>query len=188
MNIKNTIMNREELNSLLEKFYNGESTAEEEKVLKRFFSEGDIPQGFEYEKAIFSYYSSSLNIPEPSSDFENRILIGITESGSRQKTGKYRKLALWLMSTAAALLIMIGSYFFITGNKGLQDTYSDPEIAYAETIKILMDVSALLNKGTQTLEPVGIINEVKSKKIEDNLRNLEYIQTAIELTRVSGEK
>lgn len=181
-------MNEEELNKLLGKFYSGESTFEEEEVLKNLFDKGEIPQGFEAEKAIFSYYSSSKKVPEPSGDFEARIIKSIDESEHNKKTGKTRTLAFWLMSSAAGLIIMIGSYFFFTSNDDLQDTFNDPEIAYAETIKILREVSAQLNKGTRTLEPVGIINEVKSKKIEKNLKNLEYIQTAIDLTRISGDK
>jgi len=92
------------------------------------------------------------------------------------------------MSTAAGLLIMVGSYFFFSNKNELHDTFTDPEIAYAETMKILMDVSNRLNKGTKNLEPVGIINSVKSKNIDKNLKNLEYIQTAIDLTRVSEDK
>lgn len=181
-------MNKEELKRLIDKFYGGESTIEEEEVLKSFFSEDDIPQGFEAEKALFSYYSSAIKIPEPSVDFESRILKGIDEIEHKQKSVRNRKLAIWLVSTAATLLIMVGSYFFFADKDGMKDTFSDPEIAYAETIKILREVSSQLNKGTRTLEPVGIINEVKSKKIEKNLKNLEYIQTAIDLTRISGDK
>jgi hypothetical protein len=188
MNIKGTIMNKEELNRLLEKFYNGESTEEEEDLLKSFFSEDRIPQGFDSEKALFSYYSSSVIIPEPSADFESRILKRIDESDSRQKSERNRTFALWIMSTAAGFLILVASYFFFADKEGLEDTFNDPEIAYAETIKILMNVSAQLNKGTRSLEPVGIIKEVKSKEIGKNLRNLEYIQTAIDLTRISDGK
>jgi hypothetical protein len=50
-----------------------------------------------------------------------------------------------------------------------------------------MDVSSQLNRGARVLEPVGKINEVKTKKIEDNLKSLKYIQTAIDLTNVSDE-
>jgi hypothetical protein len=188
MNIKGTIMNKEELNRLLEKFYSVESTEEEEELLKVFFREDDIPQGFDTEKALFNYYSSSVIIPEPSADFESRILKGIDESDRMKKPGRNRTFALWIMSTAAGLLVMVGSYFFFADKEGLEDTFNDPEIAYAETIKILLNVSAQLNKGTRSLEPVGIINEVKSKEIGKNLRNLEYIQTAIDLTRVSDGK
>ena len=188
MNIKGIIMNSEELNRLLGKFYNGESTEEEEELLKSFFREDNIPQGFDDEEAVFNYYSSSMKIPEPSADFESRILRGIDESEGKQNSGRNRTIALWIMSTAAGLLIMVGSYFFFADKEELKDTFSDPEIAYAETLRILMAVSEQLNKGSRALEPVGVINEVKSKEIEKDLKNLDYIQQAIDLTRISGEK
>ncbi len=181
-------MKKEELSRLLEKYYSGRSSAEEEEVLRSFFNEADTPEGFEAEKAIFGYYSASMEIPEPSDDFEVRILNGIDESVNRRSPAGTRNLIRVVLSTAAGLFILAGSYFFFTDRNEIQDTFNDPEIAYAETIKILLDVSSQLNRGTRGLEPIGKINEVKSKNIERNLKSLEYIRTAIDLTNVSAGK
>lgn len=181
-------MKKEELNRLLEKYYSGESTVEEEEALKTFFTEADTTEGYEAEKAIFGYYSASMDIPEPSDDFEVRILKGIDESVNRSSPAGTRNLIRVVLSTAAGLLILAGSYFFFTDKNEIQDTFNDPEIAYAETIKILLDVSSQLNKGNRSLEPIGKINEVKSKNIEKNLKSLEYIRAAIDLTNVSAGK
>jgi hypothetical protein len=180
-------MKKEELNRLLEKYYNGGSTVEEEEALRSFFTEVDTMEGYEAEKAIFGYLSDPINIPEPSDDFEVRILRGIDESEQKSRLTGKRNYIRFILSTAAGLLILAGSYFFFSGRDEFQDTFTDPEIAYAETIKILMDVSSQLNRGARVLEPVGKINEVKTKKIEDNLKSLKYIQTAIDLTNVSDE-
>ncbi len=180
-------MNTEELKRLLEKYYRGESTDEEESLLKTFFAGENIPGGYDAEIALFSYTSDNLDIPEPSAGFEGRILNGIDEFGKSHKAHRIRRIALLGLSSAAGLLIMAGSYFFFNGRSNLSDTYSDPEIAYAETVKILLNVSGQLNKAAGTLEPVGILNEVKSNNIEKNLKNLEYIQTAIGLTRTSPD-
>lgn len=181
-------MKKEELNRLLEKYYNGQSTVEEEEVLRSFFNGTDIPEGYEAEKAIFVYYSASMDIPEPSDDFEGRILTGIDEFGNRSNLSGNRNIIRVILSTAAGLLILAGSYFFFTDKNELQDTFTDPELAYAETIKILMDVSSQLNKGTRVLEPMGKINEMKTKNVGINLKNLEYIRAAIDLTNVSDGK
>ena len=64
-------------------------------------------------------------------------------------------------------------------------------------MKILMDVSAKLNHGTQALQPIGKINEMTTKSfesinkstsvIEKNLKNLDYLQKAYEITNPDGE-
>ncbi len=181
-------MKKEELNRLLEKYYSGGSTADEEEVLRSFFNGADIPEGFEAEKAIFGYYSALIDIPGPSDDFEVRILAGIDESEKRRSWVSTSNLNRFILSTAAGLLIITGLYFFFTDKSELEDTFTDPELAYAETIKILQDVSSQLNRGTRVLEPVGKINEVKTNNIGKNLKNLEYIRAAIDLTHVSDGK
>jgi hypothetical protein len=191
-------MNEEELKRLIEKYYNGESTEEEESILKDYFRKNNIPEGYEAEKLIFSYYAESAELPEPSIDFEARILAGIDASEIKRGSQKIKKYLLPLLSAAAGLFILAGSYFFFTNRAESGDTFTDPEIAYAETIKILRDVSTQLNHGVLVLEPVGKMNEItrksfesinKSTKIvEKNLKNLNYLQRAIEISHVPVEK
>jgi hypothetical protein len=191
-------MNEEELKRLIEKYYNGESTEEEERALRDFFRKGNIPEGYESEKLIFSYYTESAELSEPSIDFEARILAGIDSSEIKRGSQSIRKYFLPLLSAAAGLLILIGSYFFFINRNESVDTFSDPQIAYAETIKILKDVSSQLNHGTQTLEPVGKLNEITQKGfetinkstriVEKNLKNLDYLQKAIEITHTPVDK
>jgi hypothetical protein len=191
-------MNEEELKRLIEKYYNGESTEEEERALRDFFRKGNVPEGYESEKLIFSYYTESAELTEPSIDFEARILAGIDASEIKRGSQKIRKYLVPLLSAAAGLLILIGSYFFFINRTEPGDTFSDPQIAYAETIKILKDVSSQLNHGTQTLEPVGKLNEITQKGfetinkstriVEKNLKNLDYLQKAIEITHTPVDK
>jgi hypothetical protein len=185
-------MTTEELNRLLAKYYSGESSEEEESLLRSFFNGDNIPEGFEAEKKIFGYYLNAVEVPEPSPDFETRILADIDEHENKNRSQKLRKFILPIISTAAGLLIIAGSYFFFINRNEPRDTYSDPKIAYAETIKILTEVSSKMNRGTRTLEPVSKINEVTTKSfaafnkstniVEKNLKNLDYLQKAFDIT------
>ena len=179
-------MKEEELKRLTERYYSGESTEEEESLLREFFREGVIPDGYEAEKIIFGYYSESADIPEPSIGFEDQLLAGIDAAERNRKTMKIRKIVVSVLSTAAALLLLAGSYFFFKTKAEPSDTFKDPVIAYAETIKILRDVSSMINRGAQVLEPVGKMNEVshrtfnsinKSTRIvEKILKSLNYLE------------
>jgi|WetSurMetagenome_2_1015567.scaffolds.fasta_scaffold00797_4 hypothetical protein len=191
-------MNEEELKRLIEKYYNGTSTEEEESSLKDYFRRGNIPDGYEAEKLIFSYYTESSEIPEPSIDFETRIMAGINASGRNSTSQKMRRYLLPVISAAAGLLILAGSYFLLVKKAETGDTFTDPQLAYAETIKILRNVSSQLNHGAHVLEPVGKINEMNKKTfasikqstgiVEKNLKNLYYLQKAVEITHNSVEK
>jgi len=78
MNLRNTIMNSEEIKHLLQKYFDGDTTLEEEISLKNFFSGGDIPEELNVEKEIFKYFILSAEIPAPSADFEEKIFSAIS--------------------------------------------------------------------------------------------------------------
>ena len=194
-------MREEELKRLLEKYYNGESTEEEEGSLREYFRKNNIPEGYEAEKIIFGYLDESIEIPEPSVDFEARILAGIDASESSRRSRTMKKYHLPILSAAAGLLLLVGSYFYFSVRAEPMDTFTDPEIAYAETIKILSDVSSQMNRGTHVLEPVGKINKLTKKSFETinkstriveknlmNLKNLDLLNKASEITHVPVEK
>jgi hypothetical protein len=182
-------MKEEELKRLVEKYYNGESTEEEEKTLRDFFRKNNVPEGYEAEKEIFNYFNGPSDIPEPSVDFEARILAGIDASVKVTGTQKTRRNIISIMSAAAGLILLAGSYFLFVKKSETTDTFRDPNIAYAETVKILRDVSFQLNHGVRVLEPVSKINKVKVKSIETMNkstrvveRNLDYLQRTIEIS------
>jgi hypothetical protein len=183
-------MKEEELKRLVEKYYNGESTEEEENTLRDFFNTNNVPEGYEAEKEIFSYFNGPVDIPEPSIDFEARIMAGIDASVRVTGTQKTRRTIISIMSTAAGLILLAGSYFLFVKKPETADTFSDPKIAYAETVKILRDVSFQLNHGVRVLEPVSKINKVKVKSFETISkssrvveRNLGYLQKTIEISQ-----
>jgi hypothetical protein len=190
MNLTDIIMNSGELNRLIEKYYNGDSTDVEEQALRELFRGDDAPDGYEAEKAIFGYYASEGEIPEPSFDFESRILAAIDASESENKTQKIRTNILPYLSAAATVLILIGSWFFFIHRSESDDTFTDPAIAYSETMKILLDVSEKMNRGAMALEPVRKIDEMTSQsmrtiskstdKISKNMKDLGNVLEPLE--------
>ncbi len=106
-------MKEEDLKRLVEKYYNGKSTEEEENTLRDFFRKNIVPEGYEAEKEIFGYYAESEDIPEPSIDFEARILAGIDASESGRIVKKFRSYLLPILSAAAGLLVTGRILFFL---------------------------------------------------------------------------
>lgn len=173
-------MNHEEARQLLEKYYNGESSLEEEIRLKEFFSQSNIPEDLAQEKDIFKYYVQSSVIPEPSAGFENKIISAIDSVNSNSIRLRRRRIYGVISGIAAVLLISFGLNFLLDNRYELQDTYSDPEIAYVEAMRILYDVSARLNDGTRTLEPLNILQSETRKSIETLNKSTSTIKQKIE--------
>lgn len=191
-------MKTEDLNRLLEKYYDGGTSETEEQALRQFFLGNDIPEGYEAEKEIFGFYSACEKIPEPSADFEKRIMAAADRSVSGSSIIKKRRLVYSLVSAAAGLLILTGSYFFFMHRSEPADTFSDPDLAYAETMKILYNVSSKLNQGTRPLNSLGKMQAFGSGGsgsvdrpaiiLNEKLKRLEYIRKAMDMVTIpSGD-
>ncbi|MBG0860880.1 MAG: hypothetical protein IQL11_15380 [Bacteroidales bacterium] len=189
-------MYKEDIKKLLEKYYNAQSSEEEELILKRFFREADIPSDLQFEKELFNYIGKSEPVPEPSEGFEERIIAAIDRSDSTFSIPRRRKLFITVTSIAAGLLILTGSYFFFINRTKTIDTFSDPRIAYAEAMKILYDVSVSMNRGTEALGTIGMMEDIPRKSletinksttaVEDKLKILGYFNKAADI--ISGNK
>ncbi len=135
-------MKEEYIKKLLEKYYEGNTSLQEDLLLKEFFSTGS-PAGFETESEIFMHYSAMNACTEPDAGFEGRIMQRILEA-ERPSAGMKRYL-MPLAAAAASVIIIAGSWFLFSQRYERADTFSDPAIAYAETMKILYSVSVQMN-------------------------------------------
>ncbi len=57
--IKRNIISVQEAERLIEKYYEGETSVAEEKLLHEFLSQKNLPTQFDAEKAIFGYFESA---------------------------------------------------------------------------------------------------------------------------------
>ena len=178
-------MRTEDLKELLEKYYAGETTLEEEVLLTRFFDRNIIPEEFEAEKEIFAHYSQTGKIPEPSDDLEKKIMDAAVGQISVRTSGRLKRIYLYISAVAAGILILAGIYFMFDRETGPADTYSDPEKAYAATIEILHNVSSRFNMANRNLKPLGKIREAGTLSLnaisrpanafEKNMKNIENV-------------
>ena len=142
------------MKEILDKYYEGETSPEEELELKKYFSGNDLLPGYEAEMEIFRQYSGMEKIPVPSDGFEMRILNAVDNLESTKLKRNLRKRYITIFSAAATILIMAATLFYLNREREPADTFSDPTIAYAETMRILNDISVKLNSGTEALKPV----------------------------------
>ena len=180
-------MKEEKLKQLLDRYYDGNTTSEEEKELKEYFSGTDIFPGYEAEKEIFRHYARAERIPVSSADFEARIINAVDKLETNGRRRILRKRYISLLSSAAVIMILVGSWFIFIRKTEPADSFSDPRIAYAETMKILNDVSVKLNKGTMALQPISKINNAARASIRSIDRSVSVMEDGLRRIGFDGK-
>ncbi len=167
----------EEIGKILDRFYRGDTTLEEEKKLEEYFSSTSVPEEFIPDKELFRSFRSENDIIAVPENLNRNILATIDEV--ERKATRTRRISLVSLSgLAAGLLVMITVYVFyirpdgpsLIASNQITDTYDDPMDAYEEAKRTLTFVSAKLNSGTKELEYVKEIT-----KTVDPLKSLSKI-------------
>ena len=136
------------IEQLLEKYFEGETSIAEELQLKEYFNSEHVASHLEVHKPLFSYFSQSK---KDKMNFSSIL------------PSKKRKNTIWF-SVAASLLFAVGIITFWDKPSEKQDelgSFEDPEIAFRETQKALAMLSENVNVGIQSLEYVNEYEKTK---------------------------
>lgn len=150
----------EDIKRLLDRYYDGMTTEEEEKALHTYFNGSDIDANLKEERIFFTALQSS-ECPTPAG-MEERLSRQISQWNTLEVTNRraIRHINLrWVVGIAASLLLLFaaGAIVYQSENKSPQteqDTYTNAKDAYAETSKALMKFSKTLNKGIDATENI----------------------------------
>lgn len=118
-------MNQEEL---LKKYYNGETEADEEKLLRENMAEDEEDSA---EKVMFSYFSAMAKVPE---NLENDLFDVVTKKQVKTKT---LKMQIYRIASVAAVFAVVVSVFL--GIRSAENKKTEREFAMME--KALFQVS-----------------------------------------------
>jgi hypothetical protein len=180
-------MDQRKIEILLPKFYNGETSLEEEKFLLEYFSDPDnIPEKYRAEREQFMLYRETINAGDPSDEFLAGLEDLIDRQSGKEIRLKRRYMLYRVAGLAASIMLFIGIYFTVVKirtpkpSPAIADTYKNPQLAYEETQKVLLYVSEKLNQGTGQLKNFSKLNEpaeqLKSfKKLDDGLSKLNVL-------------
>ena len=140
------------IEKLLEKYFEGETTISEEKKLKVYFTRETVPSHLERYRDLFQYFSQESTIT----------------ATKDLKFSKKRNPWYPLIGVAASIALIAGIFLSKpdTSQKGELGTYEDPEIALQETKKILNMVSQYMNEGKQGLVYLQEFENTKNKFIK----------------------
>ena len=177
-----------EIRKLLDRFYTGETTLEEEQILQDYFSSTSIPEELMPDRELFSSLGTSDSVAVPES-LNQKILDVIDQQ--EKKVHRTRRISVFSLSgLAAGLLVVIALYvgYFRADRPAMlayqmTDTYENPDDAYEEARRTLAYVSAKLNTGTSGLEHVKQV----SKTTSDPLQSLSKINKGTKELSLLGQ-
>ncbi len=150
-----------DIEKLIEKYENGETSLKEEQQLKHYFSQETVAPHLEMYKHMFAYFL--LNKQE---QFTKDVPLNPNKRFLNYK---------WI-SVAAVAVLMLGFYF----NNSSEDlgTYNEDqaELAYNDVVQSLKMISTHFNKGATT---VGYLKEMNKGR-----STIEYLDEIEEAKRI----
>lgn len=168
----------EKVRLMLERFYRGDTTLEEERWLQDYLSSTSVPEELLADQELFKAFEGSVESISVPGNLNSLILDAIDTE--ERKGVKTRRISLYSLSgLAAGILALVAVYLFFLRSDGpalltnnrVPDTYEDPMAAYDEARKTLAYVSGKLNSGTSEFSR---LQEV-TKSATDPLRSLSKI-------------
>lgn len=113
---------KQDIEELLDKYYEGDTTLEEERELREFFQGNNIPEHLQSHAGQFQYFEKARR-EQPSATTSFRIVTNLKEQGT------VRRLTSWGMRIAAGVtLILVGfGGGILYTNRGLQPANNDPK-------------------------------------------------------------
>ena len=148
-------MDYKTIKKILDKYWEGETSLQEEQLLKDYFNSNQVAKELESFRPLFVYYKKEQEKTSTQS-FEKL----------KKKPVVHRLVPTWLVAAASIVLVLaVGTFCYLNQSNSntaifavdetTKDTYEDPQKAYEEAKAALMLISKGLNKGmTKTKEGV----------------------------------
>ncbi len=151
-------MDSQRIKTLLDKYYQGDTTLEEEKLLKEYFIQNN-PLDFDIaDKYLVDYFlASKIQIPV---DLNEQLDSLIENEWENETKLRFSTILKWAGSVAAVLIIALGILYYEKKDNPvvLADSYQNPQEAYEETKKVLLFISNKMNSKPASLKHLSEID------------------------------
>jgi hypothetical protein len=172
-------MESQRINILLEKYFDAETSLEEENELINYFLSDLVDEELKQYIPMFSVLREDSN--NENQGLGDDLMNFIIESEQKEKL-KYRLRIRIITALAASVILGMFAVNFYSHQKQWKDTYTDPGQAYSEARKTLEFVAGKYNKGLAQLKPIGKIENATApfysgmKVLDKGFRKLENIE------------
>lgn len=155
-------MDLDKINQLLQKYWNAETSLEEEEQLKAFFAREPVPEHLKEMAGLFRYFEAQKKMVVDDSTFDKTIKKKLQPEGKTISMVQVARIA-------AGIFVVIAATFFVRQEirkaypDEPDDTYTDPKVAFEETKKALMMISKGFNKAQKETGKLNLLNEATDK-------------------------
>jgi hypothetical protein len=167
-------MDSNRIEELLSKYWNCETSLEEEQQLREYFKGGDVPEQWKETAALFRYFEENKKKTLNDLAFDAAVIQNVQP----QKKGKLVKLFYNTMRIAAGLAVLVMAVWFVrkevreTTPQQVVDTYDDPQLAFEETKKALLMISKSFGTAESQAKKLNMFNEAQEEiQKKDKVKN-----------------
>ncbi|HYG02262.1 MAG TPA: hypothetical protein VD927_07425 [Chryseosolibacter sp.] len=157
-------MDSKKIEQLLAKYWECETSLEEEQALREYFRSGAYPEHLRETAALFNYFEVSKKKSLADDAFEAKVV-----SKVQPKRGIVVSLVRNSMRIAAGIAVLIVAFFIVKNEirkstpQEIVDTYDDPRLAFEETKKALMMISKSFGTAEQQARKINMFNEAREE-------------------------
>ena len=143
-----------EMKKLIEKYFEGTSTLEEESRLRDYFNGPNVEEALKQYQPLFNFFEAEQKA-SLGADFDQRLMAGIEGQGRIVSMHSWKRR---LLQVAAVGVILIGAFVFLkkpithssqTAINWEKYETTDTQLAYEQTKEALKLLSSKLKKGSQ---------------------------------------
>ncbi|HEY0653888.1 MAG TPA: hypothetical protein VGD65_12205 [Chryseosolibacter sp.] len=159
-------MDSKKIEALLEKYWNCETSLEEEQQLKAYFRGRQIPEQLKETAVLFHYFDDHKKKDLTDSGFDSEVLAKVKSP----KQGKVMKLVYNSMRIAAGIAVLVVAVMLVRNEIKKQtpapvaveeDTITDPKLAFEETKKALLMISKSFGSAQNQAKKINMFNEAQ---------------------------
>jgi hypothetical protein len=168
------------INETLSKFYQGNSTLEEERFLREYFANQNIPEEFRVERELFLAYENNFS-DDMGIDFDSELTSAIARADATKVIDikkRNRYLIVYAAAASIAILLSLGLFFNqMKGDYVFSDTFDDPYLAMQETQRVLSLFGSKMQIAKSELENLEKLNTPirAMESLTDMTQKLEYL-------------
>lgn len=141
------------IEKLLEKYDNGETSLKEEQELRAYFAQDNVPPHLESYRALFQYFAQTQQ-----EQFTKEVPM----------QAKKRSYIYQWISVAAVILVMFGIFTQVNDDKvtTLDDLSQEEMVVYNQTKEAFNLLSTKFNQGASNVGVLGVVGNQLDKGVE----------------------
>jgi hypothetical protein len=158
-------MDSKKLEELLNRYWECETSLEEEQLLRDYFNGSQVPEHHKEAAALFRYFSNNKKKSIRDEGFEKNLFRGTQPRAG----GRVVQLVYNTLRIAAGVAVLLVAIYFVRKEirkadpVAMEDTYNDPKLAFEETKKALRMISRGFTQAENEAKKINLFNEAQKE-------------------------